>query len=138
MGISKIHKLERAVTMILNVLGWDLEWTGGKYESFDAKGFTPKNKSCIIEYKFRDKYYEEKLLEVKKYKALMETPDVDVRIYLVNDPKANYMYWLDNLQMPNPVKLYLPDTSLWTKKRLKKEVYLLKENDASVINLNNY
>ena len=38
MGISKIHKWERAVTMILNVLGWDLEWTGGKYESFDAKG----------------------------------------------------------------------------------------------------
>ena len=43
MGISKIHKWERAVTMILNVMGWDLEWTGGKYESFDAKGFTPKS-----------------------------------------------------------------------------------------------
>ena len=137
MEINKIHKWEKAVSMILNVMGWDLEWVGGQY-AYDAKGFTPKNKSCIIEYKFRDKYYEEKLLEVKKYKALMETPDVDVRIYLVNDPKANYMYWLDNLQMPNPVKLYLPDTSLWTKKRLKKEVYLLKENDASVINLNNY
>ena len=137
MEINKIHKWEKAVSMILNVMGWDLEWVGGQY-AYDAKGFTPKNKSCIIEYKFRDKYYEEKLLEVKKYKALMETPDVDVRIYLVNDPKANYMYWLDNLQMPNPVKLYLPDTSLWTKKRLKKEVYLLKENDASIINLNNY
>lgn len=137
MEISKIHKWEKAVSMILNVMGWDLEWVGGQY-AYDAKGFTPKNKSCIIEYKFRDKYYKEKLLEVKKYKALMETPDVDVRIYLVNDPKANYMYWLDNLQMPNPVKLYLPDTSLWTKKRLKKEVYLLKENDASIINLNNY
>ena len=115
MEINKIHKWEKAVSMILNVMGWDLEWVGGQY-AYDAKGFTPKNKSCIIEYKFRDKYYEEKLLEVKKYKALMETPDVDVRIYLVNDPKANYMYWLDNLQMPNPVKLYLPDTSLWTKK----------------------
>ena len=137
MEFNKIHKWEKAVSMILNVMGWDLEWVGGQY-AYDAKGFTPKNKSCIIEYKFRDKYYEEKLLEVKKYKALMETPDVDVRIYLVNDPKANYMYWLDNLQMPNPVKLYLPDTSLWTKKRLKKEVYLLKENDASIINLNNY
>ena len=137
MEINKIHKWEKAVSMILNVMGWDLEWVGGQY-AYDAKGFTPKNKSCIIEYKFRDKYYEEKLLEVKKYKALMETPNVDVRIYFVNDPKANYMYWLDNLQMPNPVKLYLPDTSLWTKKRLKKEVYLLKENDASIINLNNY
>ena len=137
MEISKIHKWEKAVSMILNVMGWDLEWVGGQY-AYDAKGFTPKKKSCIIEYKFRDKYYEEKLLEAKKYKALMETPDIDVRLYFINDQKGNYMYWLGDLQMPNSVKLYLPDTSLWTKKRLKKEVYLLKENDASIINLNNY
>ena len=86
MGISKIHKWERAVTMILNVIGWDLEWTGGKYESFDARGYTPKNKSCIIEYKFRDKYYEEKPEEYIYSKLLNENniSFIEIKLYEFN------------------------------------------------------
>ena len=38
--------------------------------------------------------------------------------------------------MPIPVKKYCPDTTMWTKKRLLKDVYLLEENDASIININ--
>jgi len=87
--------------------------------------------------KFRDKYYEEKLLEKSKYDTLMKLPDNVVKLYFVNDPKGNYLFWLNTLKMPNLVKLYCPDTSFWTKKRLKKEVYLLRENQASRINLNN-
>ena len=48
------------------------------------------------------------------------------------------MYWLNTLKMPKAVKKYCPDSTIWTKKRITKEVYLLKENDASRINLNNY
>ena len=92
---------------------------------------------CVIEMKFRNKYYEEKLLEKSKYDALMKLPEDIVKIYFVNDPQANYMFWLNKLEMPNSIKLYCPDTSFWTKKRLKKEVYLLRENQASRINLNN-
>ena len=88
--------------------------------------------------KFRDKYYEEKLLEKSKYDSLMALDQDIVKIYFVNDPKGNYMYWLNTVIMPNSIKLYCPDTSFWTKKRLKKEVYLLKENQASRINLNIY
>ena len=128
---------EKAVIAVLNILGWELEWTGEKFESWDAKGKTPKGLDCVIEMKFRDKYYEEKLLEKSKYDALMKLPKDIVKIYFVNDPNGNYMYWLNKLEMPNLIKLYCPDTSFWTKKRLKKEVYLLKENQASRINLNN-
>jgi len=137
MKINKIHTWEKAVIAVLNILGWELEWTGEKFESWDAKGKTPKGLDCVIEMKFRDKYYEEKLLEKSKYDALMKLPKDIVKIYFVNDPNGNYMYWLNKLEMPNLIKLYCPDTSFWTKKRLKKEVYLLKENQASRINLNN-
>jgi len=40
------------------------------------------------------------------------------------------------LEMPKVVKKYCPDTTMWTKKRINKDVYLLKEKDAIQINLN--
>jgi len=136
MGITKIHKWEKAVIMLLNLDNWELEWTGEKFEHYDAKGKTPKGHDCVIEMKFRDKYYADKMLEVYKYNELMKLPKDTIKLYFVNDPKGNFMYWLDNLDMPEPKELYCPDTTMWTKKRLNKKVYLLKENEASIINLN--
>ena len=135
MGLKKINDLEKAVVFLLNLDGWDLEWCGGGYSRYDAKGITPKGKQCVIEMKFRKTYYEEKMLEKDKYDALMSLDDV-VKIYFVNDPKGNFMYWLNTLEMPKPVKKYCPDTTMWTKKRINKEVYLLKENQAVRININ--
>ena len=40
--------------------------------------------------------------------------------------------------MPAAVKKYCPDTTMWTKKRLLKDVYLLNENLAVRININLY
>jgi hypothetical protein len=136
MGITKIHKWEKAVIMLLNLDNWELEWTGKKFEHYDAKGKTPKGHNCVIEMKFRDKYYSDKMLEVYKYDELMKLPKDTIKLYFVNDPKGNFMYWLDNLDMPEPKELYCPDTTMWTKKRLNKKVYLLQENQASIINLN--
>jgi len=67
----------------------------------------------------------------------MSIDDV-VKIYFVADPKGNFMYWLNTLNMPETVKKYCPDTTMWTKKRLLKDVYLLQEKDASIINLNHF
>ena len=120
--------------MILNIDGWDLEWTGEKYQNYDAKGKTPKGLDCVIEMKFRDKYYEKKLIEKDKYDSLMKLNVV--ALYFVNDPKGNFMYWLNNIKLPKSELLYCPDTTMWTKKRLKKKVYLLEENQASRININ--
>ena len=136
MGLKKIHKLEKAVIIILNILGWELEWSGKNFEHYDAKGKTPKGFDCVIEMKFRNKYYEDKMLEKYKYDKLMAMDSNIVKIYFINDPKGNYMYWLNTLEMPEPVELYCPDTTMWTRKRLLKPVYLLKENQASRINLN--
>ena len=133
MGLSKIHQLEKAMVLLLNLDGWDLEHSGEGFERYDAKGKTPKGFDCVIEMKFRKKHYETKMLEKDKYDALMSFEGV--KIYFVNDSKGNYLYYLNDLKMPDPVKKYCPDTTMWTTKRLLKDVYLLEENDAIRINL---
>ena len=134
MKITDVHKWEKAVSLILQIDGWDLEWVGDKNLCYDAIGTTPKGYDCVMEMKFRDKYYEEKLLEKQKYDELIKLNVV--ALYFVNDPKGNYLYWLNNIKLPEPTELYCPSTTLWNSKKIKKPVYLLQENQASIINLN--
>ena len=134
MKITDVHKWEKAVSLVLKIDGWDLEWVGDKNLPYDAIGTTPKGYDCVMEMKFRDKYYEEKLLEKQKYDELMKLNVV--ALYFVNDPKGNYLYWLNKLDLPEPTELYCPSTTLWNSKKIKKPVYLLQENQVSIINLN--
>tara|TARA_R100001440_G_scaffold30489_1_gene48944 strand:- start:160 stop:567 length:408 start_codon:yes stop_codon:yes gene_type:complete len=134
MKITDVHKWEKAISLVLKIDGWDLEWVGDKNLPYDAIGTTPKGYDCVMEMKFRDKYYEEKLLEKQKYDELMKLNVV--ALYFVNDPKGNYLYWLNKLDLPEPTELYCPSTTLWNSKKIKKPVYLLQENQASIINLN--
>ena len=134
MKITDVHKWEKAVSLILQIDGWDLEWVGDKNLCYDAIGTTPKGYDCVMEMKFRDKYYEEKLLEKQKYDELIKLNVV--ALYFVNDPKGNFLYWLNKLELPEPTELYCPSTTLWNSKKIKKPVYLLQENQASIINLN--
>jgi len=134
--INKIHKLEQAIVLLLNLDGWKLKWTGEGSQSWDAEGLTPKGKECVIEMKFRNKHYDTKMLEKAKYDKLIDTGKV--ALYFVNDPKANYLFWLNDIEMPEPVKKYCPDTTMWTKKRVLKPVYLLEESKAIIINKNNF
>ena len=122
MNLNKIHKLEQTIVNFLNFDGWDLKWTGEGSKHYDASGFTQKGFSCVIEMKFRNKYYSEKMLEKFKYDALMNMNKDIIKLYFVN--------------MPPTKDLYCPDTTLWTKKRILKPVYLLSENQATKINLN--
>jgi len=138
MGLSKIHLYEQAVVQILNMDKWDLKWAGNGYEHYDAIGKTPKGHDCVIEMKFRNKYYKEKMLEVYKYEQLISMDSEIVKLYFVSDPKGNYLYWLNYLDMPEPVEMYCPDTTMWTKKRLLKPVYLLTEKQASIVNMESY
>jgi hypothetical protein len=132
--IKKIHQWEKAVITLLNNDGWDLKHTGDSFESWDAIGTTPKGKECVIEMKFRKTYYETKMLEKFKYDKLIATGKV--ALYFVNDPKNNYLFWLNELTDLELKDMYCPDTTLWTKKKLLKPCYLLKEEDARIINEN--
>ena len=134
MDIERIHKFEQTVVTFMNEFqDWQLEWSGGGFEHYDAKGLTPKGHECVIEMKFRNKYYSDKLLEKDKYDALMKMDEEIVKLYLVADPKATYLFWLNYLEMPVVKELYCPDTTLWTKKKVLKKVYLLDESMASIV-----
>ena len=134
--IEKIHAKEKVIVNFLNFDGWDLEWCGGGFEHYDAVGATPKGKECVIEMKFRNKYYSDKLLEKYKYDALIDMPYDLAKLYFINDTKGNYLFWLNNMTIPEPKDMWCPDTTFWTKKKVLKPCYLLPENDASIINYN--
>lgn len=142
MEIKKIKQFENAVILILNLDGWDLKKPENDFTVYDAIGYTPKKDKngnrikCVIEMKFRNKYYATKMLEKDKYVALMALDKDVVKIFYVFDTKGNFMYYLNNLKLPQSVTKYCPDTTMWTKNKLLKDVYLLEENDAVRINLN--
>ena len=134
MGIEKLHQLEKSYVLLLNAFdGWELEWCGGGFDHFDAKGKTPKGKECVIEFKFRNKYYPTKMLEVFKYEKLMAMPKDVVKIYNVHDSKGSYMFWLNSLVVPEPVDMYCPKTTVWQNNKVNKSVYLLEESQAATI-----
>tara|TARA_Y100000592_G_scaffold41131_1_gene65160 strand:- start:2661 stop:3077 length:417 start_codon:yes stop_codon:yes gene_type:complete len=129
-NINKVHSLEQATVLILNTFdGWELEWTGQGYSSCDAMGKTPKGLTCAMEMKFRNKYYETKMLEKKKYDLLMSI-DVQVHLYWVGDIRGNYMYWLDDIEMPEPTMITCASTTLWQSDMKTKPVYMLSEDMA--------
>jgi Holliday junction resolvase-like predicted endonuclease len=132
--IENIKEWEKAVVDILNLDGWQLELTK-EYDHYDAIGITPKGIKCVIEMKFRNDYYEDKMLEKFKYDKLMKMEGY-VKIYFVNDAKGNYMFWLDDMVMPEVKYLRLPKQTLWDKTKVSKAVYLLSENKATIINRN--
>ena len=134
--INNIQKWEKAVVAIFNILGWDLVWSKNQFEHYDARGLTPKGFECVMEMKFRNDYYEKKLLEKYKYDKLMEMDDDIVKLYFVNDPKGNYLFWLNKLQLKQTSKLWCPETTLWKSKKVMKTCYLINERDAIITNIN--
>lgn len=135
MEIKNIHKWEKAIVMFFNLDGWDLTWTGQHNKIWDAEGYTRKGNKVVLEMKVRKKYYENKMLEKSKYDKLMELPDDIVKLYYVADPKGNYLFWLDSINMPAIETLTIKHTSLWNENRIKKEVYMLPESKASIVNM---
>ena len=137
MTTEQTHKWEQGIIHLLNLDGWQLEWTGGEYEHYDAKGKTPKGYNCILEIKIRNEYYPTKLLEKFKYEHLMNHKDC-LKFYYVFDTKGNYLYFLDQLKLPeeNNVQAGATTYSQGNKSKVNKSVYMLTESQASIINKN--
>lgn len=128
------HKWEQGIIHLLNLDGWQLEWTGEDYEHFDAKGLTPKGFNCIMEIKVRNKYYNTKVIEKYKYDKLIAQNNC-MKFYYVFDSKGNYLYHLDNLKLEPSEQLECPaTTSFENTDKISKQVYLLSESQASIIN----
>ena len=46
MGLSKIHQLEKAMVLILNLDGWDLEHSGEGFERYDPHSIFNVQRRC--------------------------------------------------------------------------------------------
>ena len=134
MKLEKIHSFEKAYVDALNLDGWRLIHTGETNLPFDAQGISPKGHKAVIEMKFRDKYYETKILEVGKYNNLMKMDSDIQKFYFVNDPKGNYLFWLNDLKDLKKEELYCPKTTMWNTKKQNKSVYLLQEKQSIITN----
>ena len=128
-----VEDWERAVIMLLNADGWELTHRGDVYD-YDAEGKSPKGVEVVMSMNFRKAYYIQKMLEKDRYDKLLATGKV--ALYFVNDPKGNYLFWLNELKELKQKDFYCPDSSLWTKKKVLKPCYLIDEKDASIININ--
>ena len=127
------HKWEQGIILLLNLDGWDLTWTGGEFEHYDAKGKTPKGFDCVMEFKLRHKYYPTKILEKYKYDKLMA--ENCMRFYYVFDCRGNYLYFLDNLVLPEPVLVNCKQTEkIDVSNLIDKSCYMISESQASIIN----
>jgi hypothetical protein len=127
------HKWEQGIIHLLNLDGWDLEWTGEEFENFDARGKTPKGFDCVIEFKLRIAYYPTKVLEKYKYDKIMENDCL--KFYYVFDSRGNYLYYLDSLELPEPNIINCKATEKFGRDELiNKTVYFLSESQASIIN----
>ena len=133
-GIKITNKFEKAFIWFHNTFDdWELEWVGDKNLPYDAIGKTPKGISCVIEMKFRKTYYKSKLLEKKRFENLMSLPKDVVKIYFVSDPKGSYWFWLNKLQELDSQNLRFPETTHWSGTKVKKDVFLLEEEQASLV-----
>ena len=128
------HKWEITIIEILNSDGWELKWCGKNTEHYDAIGKTPKGFNCVMELKLRHKYYPTKVLEVYKYEKLMEIKEY-LKFYYVFDLKGNYLYFLDNLVLPEKTIINCKTTEKFDNEEfIDKSVYMISENQASIIN----
>ena len=136
--ITTTNKFEQALVWFLNAFDdWKLEWCGDENLCYDARGYTSKGHKCVIEMKFRKKYYKTKLIEKYKMDELLKLPKDVVKIYFVADPKGTYYFWLDKLKDMEVINKRCPSTTFWRKHTIEKQVYMLDEDWASIVNKSN-
>jgi hypothetical protein len=126
--LKALKQLEINKILCLNLKGWSLKPSPNDNDIYDAFGSTPKGFRCWVEMKFRNDYWTTKLLEAKKYNALMSL--VGKKFYYVSDLQGQYLFRLDALKMPPIVQRYCPATTMWDNKKILKDVYLLEESQA--------
>ena len=68
----------------------------------------------------------------------MQLPDDVVKIYFVSDPKGTYYFWLNKLKDMEVINKRCPSTTFWRKHKIQKEVYMLDEAWASIVNKASY
>jgi hypothetical protein len=116
--------IEQAVVAVMNLDGWNLKMESGS----EATGITGKGKTCRMIFRI-NKEQEEIILSRNDYAKLMSSSE-EIKLYFYATPKANYIYWLNDIILGEPVQI-VSDTTLFGKVKLG---YYLEESQASITN----
>ena len=128
-SIEKIHLLEQQLVFLLNLDGWQLEWSGVDYSHYDAEGLDLNGKNCIIEFKFRREAYIDKMLEVYKFQALLDV-DIAKKYYAVIEFKGCWVFDLDSIEYTSQT-INSPRQSIFEEtNKIEKEVMMLEKSSA--------
>ena len=128
-SIEKIHLLEQQLVFLLNLDGWQLEWSGVDYSHYDAEGLDLNGKNCIIEFKFRREAYIDKMLELHKYQALLDV-DIAKKYYAVIEFKGCWVFDLDSIEYTSQT-INSPRQSIFEEtNKIEKEVMMLEKSSA--------
>jgi len=102
MNYKKVKILEQALVGDLNEIGWSLSMSDSKVSYYDAIGIDNKNKPCFLEFKFRNEYYPTKMLEVSKFRRILDLNDAFYKYYIVVDKKGVWIWDLSDLKFLSP------------------------------------
>ena len=108
---ADVYELENELIFLLNMSGWKIRWSKEKYCIYDAIGTNLKGQSCVLEFKFRRKFYKTKILETKKYNALLDQ-QTEQKYYCVVDQKGCHIYEFRSIDRNNLIELNLPKETI--------------------------
>lgn len=118
--------LEEAVIAVLNSDGWELKLK----KPHLARGKTPKGKTCQMLLRInRDN--EDIIIGKRDYERLQYRGG-EVKLYFYATPKFNYLFWMNQVIMGEPVELRT-DCNLFSE---TKWGYYLEPSQAAITNKN--
>lgn len=136
MDFATIFELETQLVFLLNLDGWQLIKSEDEFAVFDAYGYDTNGKRCVVEFKFRNDYYDTKMMELKKYDSLMAI-NTTKKYYCVIDSGGAYMFDLDHIDKSDCHTIDLPKKTITDKPEKKqKQIFFLKKSDAIAYNYN--
>ena len=135
-NLTESQKVLLSIDYFNNKYNLNLVKTANQYEYWDAE-----NKEIIIEFKFRNKFYEDKYIQIDKFLRLIMAAEYYSKIpyYCVKDEKGYFFYNLEEQ------KTNLLESQIITQKvsyqtefnktnKINKYFYLLKPTQQTELN----
>ena len=132
--MTEKEKVEKSIIYLNNKYGWNLYSTNDQFSNWDAQ-----SADMIVEFKFRNTYYQDKYLQVDKfYNLLMASDYYDKMLYyIVIDTQVNIFNLRtlkDELINSKVITQLAPYQTDFNKtKKVNKYFYILKHDQQTIL-----
>jgi len=132
--MTEKEKVEKSIIYLNNKYGWDLYSTENQFSYWDAQ-----SADMIVEFKFRNTYYQDKYLQVDKFYNLLMAADYYDKMlyYIVIDKEVtifNLLTLKDELINSKIITKLAPYQTDFNKtKKVNKYFYILKHDQQTIL-----